>query len=351
MAVFNQKINRNCHQYAEWDREKIADFLNNRDPDQSRSLFEAADYIRAESVGPEIHLRSLIEFSNYCRQNCNYCGLRSKNTGISRYRMTPEEIVAACREAADCGFKTVVLQSGEDPWYSVSRLREIVREIKKQCDVAVTLSCGEFTDSDYAILKEAGADRYLLKHETANPDLYGSLHPGMSLSRRLKCLEGLHHLGFQVGTGCIVGIPGQSYSDLADDILLFKKLQPEMVGIGPFIPHPDTPLAGYPPGNVETVLRMVALTRLVLPYALIPATTALGALDSGGQESALRAGANVLMVNVTPLKYRKLYEIYPSSDRVFRKDHVLGLRSQAEEFVRSLGREVAIGYGHWNPTK
>lgn len=278
--------------------------------EEAEILFAAADRVRAKVFGPVVHLRAVIEFSNFCRNNCLYCGLRRENRRLSRYRMTAREMIRAAEEAASQGFKTVVLQSGEDPYWTPKRLAEVVKEIKK-LGVAVTLSVGELTYEDYAFLREAGADRYLLRHETADPSLFAQLKPDSSLARRRQCLEWLKELGYETGAGCMVGLPGQSLESLAEDVLFMRELQVEMAGIGPFIPHPDTPLGKASPGSPFLTLKVLALTRLCLPYANLPATTATGVAQKGGREAALLCGANVVMPDVTPHHYRLLYQLYP----------------------------------------
>ncbi|GAV25984.1 [FeFe] hydrogenase H-cluster radical SAM maturase HydE [Carboxydothermus islandicus] len=273
-------------------------------------LFSLADSIRAREKGDKVYLRGIIEFSNYCRRNCLYCGLRRDNTKLSRYRMSPGEIIKRAKEIAALGIKTVVLQSGEDPYYRLKDLTGIVSRVK-ELGVYVTLSIGELSAGAYRELKKAGADRYLLRHETANRKLYEVLHPDGSFFNRVRCLYVLKDLGYEVGAGNMVGLPGQTDDMLWEDLLFMEKLQPEMVGIGPFIPHPDTPLAKEKGGTLEQTLTMIALTRIILPKANIPATTALGTIHPEGRELGLKVGANVVMPNMTPQPYRPLYQLYP----------------------------------------
>jgi biotin synthase len=281
------------------------------DDRESKQLYAAADEARARVVGDEVHLRALIEFSNHCRRNCSYCGLRRGHRALERYRMTPEEIIACAVGAARLGYGTVVLQSGEDPWYTGALLAEIVRGIKRKTEIAVTLSIGERSEDEYRRLKEAGADRFLLRIETSSPTLYRKLHPDSEWSKRLECLKALRGLGYQVGSGVMIGLPGQTFEMLANDLLFLQSLELDMIGVGPFIPHPATPLAEATGGTLGLALRFVACLRLLCPEALIPATTALGALAVDGRQRALRAGANVLMPNCTPVPYRGRYELYP----------------------------------------
>ena len=307
------------------------------------ALFAAADQVRQQHVGDEVHLRGIIEFSNCCQRNCRYCGLRKGNHNLKRYRMSADEIYEAALTACQLGYRTVVLQSGEDSFYDADMIAGVVKRLKK-LDLAVTLSCGERPYAEYLYWRQAGADRYLLKHETANELLYSQLHPDMTFSNRKRCLMDLRKLGYQVGSGCMVGLPGQTPAILAEDLLYLKELDVEMAGIGPFIPHPHTPLAGASQGNVEMTIKMIALTRLLLPQAHLPVTTALSTIDAQGREKALRSGANVIMPNVTPKDFRSLYEIYPNKDRP--DDNQRDCRQSMVDFIHSLGRTVAQGQGH-----
>ena len=273
-------------------------------------LYALADSIRAREKGDDVYLRGIIEFSNYCSRNCLYCGLRRDNQKLARYRMSPEDIVKRAFDIAALGIKTVVLQSGEDPYYRLKELTGVVSRIK-EFGVYVTLSIGELSTQAYRELKKAGADRYLLRHETANKELYAKLHPDGSFENRVRCLYVLKDLGYEVGAGNMVGLPGQTDDMLWEDLLFMEKLQPEMVGIGPFIPHPETPLAGAKAGTLEETLTQIALTRIILPQANIPATTALGTIHPEGRELGLKVGANVVMPNMTPQPYRPLYQLYP----------------------------------------
>ena len=274
-------------------------------------LREHADRIRKSVVGDNVFLRGLIEFSNYCRCNCLYCGLRRDNAAINRYRLDDDDIIKAALEAAKAGVDTIVLQSGEDPAYTRKRIARIVARIKDETGLAVTLSVGNRSQTAYRLWKRSGADRYLLKHETANTMLYAAHHPGDSLERRLTALYRLRDSGYGVGTGFIVGLPGQSDEVLMQDIALTRSLGVEMCGVGPFIPQRNTPLAHRKPGSVEKTLKVIAYLRTHLPHLNIPATTALASLaPKDGHELALQAGANVIMPNFTPYEYKKNYNIY-----------------------------------------
>lgn len=280
---------------------------------ERQMLLEAARRVRDKYHGREIHLRAIIEFSSYCRQKCAYCGINGSNSQLQRFRMSAEEIVAAANEAYHAGYRTVILQSGEDMTYSGMDLAKIIEKIKAAGDIAITVSIGERSREDYRIMREAGADRYLLKHETCDSKLYAALHPGMTLTNRLRCAGWLKELGYQLGGGFMVGLPGQDIRRLAEDIRLLKTLEVEMAGIGPFIHHPDTPLADCPDGDPEMVLRAVAVARLYLPEVHLPVTTALSTTDKGYADLALESGANVIMRKVEPYAYRKMYEIYPKA--------------------------------------
>lgn len=300
-------------------------------------LTRAADLVRRRALGSEVHLRGIIEFSNCCCRSCLYCGLRTVNTRLERYWMEPQEVADLAVEVFRQGIRTVVLQSGDDLAYSVRDISWIVRSIKKSADMAVTLSVGERPVSHYESWKAAGADRFLMKHETANPELYARMHPGKTLGERLECLTALKGLGYEIGTGFIVGLPGQTEEDLAADVALVRALGADMCGVGPFVPQADTPLSGHSCGSVETTLRMVAGLRLLLPRIHLPATTALATLCETGQDAALRAGADVLMPNFTPAKRRAHYRIYDGKARV-------GL-DEARRTILGAGRTIGEGLG------
>jgi len=324
-------------------REEIATLLASGDADTG-AIHRAADAVRAGHVGDAVHLRAIIEFSNHCVQNCLYCGLRRDNRRVFRYRMTPDEIFTAAAGARAEGYRTIVLQSGEDPGYRISKLARLVHRLKDRLDVAVTLSVGELPRAGYRELRAAGADRYLLKHETADPALFARLRPGTSLAGRLENLARLRELGYQVGSGNMVGLPEQTVENLAADIALLRELEIEMAGVGPFIPHPDTPLAGVPPGSLELTLKVLAVTRLVLPRAHLPATTAVSVLHPRGRQRALACGANVVMPDLTPEPYRRHYDIYPG--RTAAPVGAPPSFAAWREALAGLGRPVDSGYGH-----
>ncbi len=290
-----------------------AEFLALLSTDEyDEALRIAADEERRKVYGDEVFLRGLIEFTNYCKNNCYYCGIRAGNSDADRYRLTKEEILECCKEGYALGYHTFVLQGGEDPYYTDEIICDLVRSIKELFpDVAVTLSIGEKEKSSYAKYKEAGADRYLLRHETASEDHYSFLHPSnLSLSHRKQCLYDLKDLGFQVGAGFMVGSPGQELKHILADIRFLQKLQPDMIGIGPFIPHKDTPFKDEKQGSLELTLRILSIIRLCFPYVLLPSTTALGTIAVNGRELGLQHGANVVMPNLSPVEFRKQYSLY-----------------------------------------
>lgn len=312
--------------------------------DEVPTLYQAADATRQATVGDAVHLRAIIEFSSYCHRNCSYCGLRAGNKQLARYRLSSEAIVAAAQEADQLGYRTVVLQSGEDPTYTVDMLCDVVRQIRQHTRLAVTLSVGERPADEYACMMQAGGQRYLLKHETADAQLYARLHPGHLLSDRLAALQSLRELGFQVGSGFMVGLPGQSVDTLVADLLLLQQMDVEMAGIGPFIAHPDTPLGKAESGGAEMTLKCVAVARLQMPFAHLPATTAIGTIDARGWSAALQAGANVVMPNLTPKEYRSSYAIYPGKGRSLQEPRQQ--RMDVIRMVTALGRTVAQDAGH-----
>lgn len=281
-----------------------------KDSSIDKKLFEAADRVREKYMGDEVHLRGIIEFSNICKRDCLYCGLRKSNDNIKRYRLMPDEIIDLAKKAVGYGYKSIVLQSGEDPYYTVDILKYIISSIKK-LNIAITLSLGERSLEEYKAYKESDADRYLLRIETTNKKLYEDLDPGMIHENRKRCLRDLKYLGYEVGTGNLVGLPNQTIESIADDILFFKEIDADMIGLGPFIPNEDTPLRDFKADNFTMSLKVMALVRLLLPDSNVPATTAMESLNRNGRIIALSSGANVVMPNITEGEYRKLYAIYP----------------------------------------
>ena len=308
----------------------------------AQELYRQADQVRHDAVGDEVHLRGLIEFSNFCRNDCLYCGIRRSNRQVQRYRMDEEELIETARRAVALGFQTIVLQSGEDMHFDQLRMCRVIEQIKRM-DVAVTLSVGERDYADYKAWREAGADRYLMRIETTDQELYHRLNPGMCWQRRHECLLMIRELGYELGSGIMVGLPSQSVESIADDLLYLKDIGIDMAGIGPFIPHPGTPLAREHGGTLEMALRTMAAMRLLLPDINIPATTAMESLHPQGRIMALQAGANVVMPNVTEGEYRRLYELYPG--KICVNDTPAHCRSCIGLKIRSIGRTIGKGWG------
>lgn len=321
-------------------REEIISII--KDDSINDELFSAANRVREKYMGNEVHLRGIIEFSNICKRNCMYCGLRMDNENLKRYRLMPDEIVELARKAAGYGYKSVVLQSAEDSYYTTEILQDIIKRIKK-FNIAVTLSLGEKTFEEYKSYKEAGADRYLLRIESTDRVLYESLDPKMSHKNRLRCLSDLKSLGYEVGTGNLVGLPNQSVESIADDILFFKEIDADMVGLGPFIPNEDTPLGDYKVDNFTMSLKVMALVRLLLPDSNVPATTAMESLNRNGRIIALSSGANVVMPNITEGEYRKLYALYPG--KICVNDTPSHCFNCIGGKISSIGRNVSTSLG------
>ncbi len=335
---------------VEITRKDIYHWLTTTNPVETDELFRIADRVRYEFVGDAVHLRGLVEFSNHCARDCQYCGISATSSGVQRYRMTQEEILECARQIVELDYGTMVLQSGEDWGMDTQWLSELLRRIKSETGLAVTLSVGERNNAELEEWFEAGADRFLLRFETSNSSLYKHIHPDLNnkLSNRLEILRNLRRIGYEVGSGVMVGIPGQTFDDLVNDIMLFRELDLDMIGIGPYIPSPGTPLCDdnileqIVPGSVEMACRMVALTRLVCPRSNIPSTTALATLNGvEGRLQGLNCGANVLMPNVTPAKYREMYTIYPHKTALNERENNFSL----SEWLESFGREQGKGRG------
>lgn len=308
-------------------------------------LFQRAVAVRQEHYGNNVYIRGLIELSNYCKNNCYYCGIRAGNTEVSRYRLLKDDILSCCEQGYQLGFRTFVLQGGEDIYYTDDIMTDIISDIRRQYpDCAITLSLGEHSYDTYKAYFDAGADRYLLRHETANFHHYSQLHPqSLSAENRQQCLYDLKHIGYQVGTGFMVGSPYQTPEYLAEDLLFIKQLQPQMVGIGPFIPHHQTPFAAFPQGSVDLTLRLLAILRLMLPTVLLPATTALGTLDPQGREKGILAGANVIMPNLSPVAVRKKYQIY--DHKICTGDEAAECRFCLQKRIESIGCRIVVDRG------
>lgn len=321
----------------------IEDIVNVLDSNCDNYLFQQANNIRKKYCGDEIHLRAIIEFSNHCRCDCLYCGINRQNISLERYRMNPEEIIEYAKKAYEAGYKTMVLQSGEDPWYDREKISYIIREIKKLGDIAITLSVGEREYDDYKQWKLDGADRFLLKHETADEELYNYLHPHSTFKNRIQCLKWLKELGYQTGSGFMIGIPGQTLNTIAKDILLLKELDVDMAGIGPFISHPQTRLRNNPTGSTNLTLKTLAITRILLKRPHLPTTTSLEVTNVRDRENAFYTGANVIMRKVQPFEYRRLYEIYPNPS--IKEQSIENERKEIENYVKMMGRKISSDRG------
>ena len=312
--------------------------------DDDSELYAAADRIRKQYVGDEVHIREIIEISNYCKQHCLYCGIQAQNKNVVRYRMKPDEIIERVRWSLPLGYRSVVLQSGEDEAWDDETVCRIIREIKAM-DISLTLSFGEKSRETFRKYREAGADRYLLKHETSDEKLYTYLDPGMTFANRIKCQKDLKELGFQVGSGIMIGLPGQTIESIADDIMLFFSMDYDMIGISPFIPHGDTIIGASKKGDPAIVRKTVAITRILLKDIHLPVTTAYSTLsDFEGKLEMLSSGANVIMPNITPMEYRDKYVIYPDKDS---KDiEPFEYKKKLEALLKSAGRTIGTTYGH-----
>ena len=326
----------------ELSKDEIIFLLSLSDDEDIKALFNRADEIRKQFCGDDIHLRGIIEFSNYCEQDCVYCGLRKSNNTLERYRISIDEIIYTAIKINSAGIKTVVLQSGEDFHYTKDDITKIIRAIKESCDVAITLSLGERSFDEYDEWKIAGADRYLLKHETANPKLYSALHSKQKLEERITHLRYLKSIGFQAGSGNIIGLPKQTIEDIVDDILLCKELDCDMCSFSPFIPSPETPFKDVPAADLTLTLKTMAAARIVLKNVHIPATTALSTLTPEGRKLGLQVGANVIMPNFTPDEYKDKYRIYANKKTYDPIKYVQELK----QLIESMGRKVGEDKGH-----
>jgi biotin synthase len=312
--------------------------LDTEDEEALSYLSSCARQVREKIYGKAVYIRGLIEFTNYCKNGCYYCGINCKNTNAERYRLSDEQILACVREGYELGFRTFVLQGGEDPYYTDDKIVSLVRAIKQMHpDCAVTLSIGEKSEESYRAFFEAGADRYLLRHETASPDHYRKLHPeNLSWENRMNCLKTLRGIGYQVGCGMMVGSPYQTTEDIISDLRFIKEFHPDMCGIGPFIPHKDTIFKDEPAGTLKMTLKLLSIIRLLVPDVLLPATTALGTIDPMGREKGMQYGANVVMPNLSPVMVRGKYALY---------DGKICLDSESAECIKCLSARVAsVGY-------
>ena len=308
-------------------------------------LREEADKIRQENYGRDVYIRGLIEISNYCKNNCFYCGIRGENKNLTRYRLTKDDILSCCEQGYLLGFRTFVMQGGEDPYFTDDIMVDIISSVReKYSDCAITLSLGEKSKETYKKYFDAGANRYLLRHETATDEHYKMLHPhSMSLENRKKCLFDLKEIGFQTGSGFMVGSPYQTIDNIISDLRFLQELEPDMIGIGPYITHKDTPFKDFESGNLYLTLRLVAILRLMFPYALIPSTTALGTIHPQGRQMGLKSGANVVMPNLSPRNVRKLYALY--KDKIATDEEAAESVEKLKKTVKEAGYEVVCARG------
>lgn len=321
--------------------EELLEVIAMNDDEASELLRKYADEVRQRVYGKKVFLRGLIEISSYCRNNCLYCGIRCGNKNAQRYRLDREDILSCCENGYQLGFRTFVLQGGEDAFFTDEFLVPLISEIReKYPDCAVTLSLGERSRESYRKLREAGADRYLLRHETASPELYSKLHPaGMTLENRVECLYNLRELGYQVGAGFMVGAPFQTLCNIVEDLRFLQELKPHMIGIGPFIPHHDTPFSSAEGGSLSLTLRLLGILRLMFPEVLLPATTALGTIAPNGRELGLKTGCNVVMPNLSPVMVRKKYDLY--DNKISSGEEAAECREGLEKQIISAGYVVS----------
>lgn len=328
-------------------RNEFLTLLNNQTPENSQYIFERARAVRHDVYGHDVYMRGLIEFTSYCQNDCYYCGIRKSNRFAERYRLTKAQILECCAIGYELGFRTFVLQGGEDPFYTDNKIVDIVSSINNTYpDCAITLSIGEKSRESYQSYFDAGAQRYLLRHESANEDHYKKLHPKeLSLEQRKRCLFDLKEIGYQVGCGFMVGSPYQTTQCLVDDLMFLKELDPHMVGIGPFIPHNRTPLAAEPAGTLELTLFLLGIIRLMLPKVLLPATTALGTIHPLGREQGVLAGANVVMPNLSPLSVRKKYILY--DNKICTGDEAAECHQCMSGRMSNIGYHLAVSRGDY----
>lgn len=341
------KIIDSLYQKHDASREELLWLIENRGQDISQPLFERARAVARAHYGNKIYVRGLIEMTNYCRNDCYYCGIRRGNAAAQRYRLTKDDIMRCCEAGYALGFRTFVLQGGEDMYYTDDLTAEIIAAIRARYpDCAITLSLGEKSRESYQRLYDAGADRYLLRHETATPAHYARLHPAeLSLANRIACLRNLKEIGYQVGCGSMVGSPYQTPENIVEDLLFIKDFAPQMVGMGPFIPHHDTPFAREKAGTAELTLFLLAIVRLMNPKVLLPATTALGTIEDNGRELGVLAGCNVVMPNLSPLDVRKKYMLY--DNKISTGDEAAEARASLERRMSAIGYEIVTARGDY----
>ncbi len=345
IAEWEQKSIDQLEQFHRLEGMELEKLLKEHTPEGAEYLFEKARKIQQKYYGNQVYIRGLIEFTNYCRNNCYYCGIRKGNEKASRYRLSQEEILERCDLGWKLGFRTFVLQGGEDDFFTEERLCDLIQNIKTRYpEAAITLSVGEKERESYQAYFDAGAERYLLRHETADARHYERLHPPeLTLANRKRCLYDLKEIGYQVGTGFMVGSPWQKAEHLVKDMEFIQELQPQMVGIGPFISHKDTPFREMKNGTLEQTIFLIGLLRLMLPKALIPATTALGTIAPDGREQGILAGANVVMPNLSPQSVRKKYMLY--DDKISTGAEAAETREELDRKIQAIGYLVAVSRG------
>lgn len=327
------------------DRSELLTLLCDQSSASASYLAEKANAVREQHYGKDVYVRGLIEFTNYCKNDCYYCGIRRSKKDVSRYRLTEDDILDCCGKGWELGFRTFVLQGGEDIYWTDERLCRLIHKIKSaHPDCAVTLSVGERSRESYQALFDAGADRYLLRHETADACHYAKLHPKeLTLDGRMECLRSLKEIGYQTGCGFMVGSPGQTMDNLVSDLLFLREFEPEMVGIGPFIPSSGTPFQSQPAGSAELTLKLLSIVRLLLPQVLLPATTALGTAAEDGRERGIKAGANVIMPNLSPMDVREKYLLY--NDKIATGDEAAESIASLKQSMKTIGYQVVVSRG------
>ena len=350
-SVINNKVSRirelisRLNEKHRLSLSEYEEILKNRTEEDEKFAQKLAIKWRKKIYGNGVYTRGLIEFTNYCKNNCHYCGIQSSNREVERYRLSKEDILSCCEEGYTLGFRTFVLQGGEDPYFTDERMVDIIKSIRKKYpDCAITISIGERSKESYKAFFEAGADRYLLRHETADKEHYNILHPKeLSFDNRMECLKYLKEIGYQVGCGFMVGSPGQTYHTLAEDLYFIQEFQPEMCGIGPFIPQHSTIFANKKQGELSETLFLLSLLRLIKPNLLIPSTTALGTIHPRGREMGINAGANVVMPNLSPVSVRKKYLLY--DNKICTGDESAQCRSCLNHRMSSVGCELLTHRG------